>query len=180
VSAPFVRKVMYGAAALVAVVAVLAIGVVYGGSEWQQRRAWDAPLEPVRAPAAADPVAGEHMARVVGCWAGCHGMRGQGGVAEVPGIDRTTAPTLTAVLPAYRDADLVRLIRYGVKRDGRSAVGMSSHAFWPLGDQDLADIIAHLRRQPPSSPVPREHSLTLRGRLAMLTGEWGVSAARVG
>jgi cytochrome c553 len=82
-------------------------------------------------------------------------------------------------MPEYSDDQLVRLIRYGVKRDGKSSLGMIAYATWPLGDQDLADIIAHLRSQPPLPPVGRSHEITLLGRWAMVTGKWGVDAEMV-
>ena len=82
-------------------------------------------------------------------------------------------------MPLYSDEELVRLIRYGLKRDGQSAVGMISYTFWALGDQDLANIIAHLRRQPHRPPVERELTLSWRGRLALVTGEWKVSVEQV-
>jgi cytochrome c553 len=160
-------------------VTVLGLGSVYGISEWKMRRTHDATLLPLRAQSAADPVAGEHMAKVVGCWAGCHGTTGEGGADDIDGIHRNTAPTLSQVVPLYSDEELARLIRYGVKRDGRSAVGMYAGVLWPLGDQDLINIFAHLRRQPARPPVPRRHELTFRGRLALVTGEWKVSADQV-
>jgi len=167
------------ALATLAGIALLGFAFVYGVSEWKLRRAWDAPLSPLNPPRPPDPAAGEHMAKVVGCWAGCHGLRGEGGRDLIEGIHRSTAPTLSDVLPQYRDAELVRLIRYGVKRDGRSAVGMRADTLWPLGDQDLADIIAHLRRQPALPAVERRRELTWRGRLALVTGRWKVAAEQV-
>jgi cytochrome c553 len=158
---------------------VLGLGSVYGISEWKMRRTHDAPLLPLRAQSAADPVAGKHMAKVVGCWAGCHGNKGEGGADQIEGIHTNTAPTLSAVVPLYTDRELARLIRYGVKRDGRSAVGMNPGVLWPLGDQDLVNIIAHLRRQPSLPPVPRRHELTFRGRVALVTGRWKVAAEQV-
>jgi cytochrome c553 len=119
------------------------------------------------------------MAKIVGCWAGCHGMEGEGGSENIEGIVRHTAPTLSAVLPLYSDEELVRLIRYGVKRDGKSAVGMISFVFWSLSDQALADIITHLRAQPERPPIARRLELPLRGRIAIATGEWEVSAEQV-
>ncbi|MGH8482232.1 MAG: cytochrome c4 [Nevskiaceae bacterium] len=161
------------------VVAVLFLGSVYAVSEWKMRRTYEAPLVPLRAASPADPVAGMHMAKVVGCWAGCHGREGEGGFERIAGIHKSAAPTLSQVLPQYRDEELVRLIRYGVKRDGKSAIGMISYASWPLGDQDLVNIIAHLRAQPVLPSVPRSHEFTLRGRWAMVTGDWGVDAELV-
>lgn len=152
---------------------------VYGVSEWRLGRRFEAPLIPLRPASSPDLAEGERMARIVGCWDGCHGRRGEGGHDEIDGIVRHTAPTLSQVLVQYSDDELVRLIRYGVKRDGRSAVGMNSYTLWALGDQDLANIISHLRRQPVMPPVERELQLTWRGRVALMTGTWKVSAEQV-
>lgn len=54
------------------------------------------------------------MARIIGCLEGCHGRAGEGGYEEIEGIVRHVAPTLPAVLAEYTDAELVRLVRYGV------------------------------------------------------------------
>lgn len=157
-----------------------AIAIIYGASEWKLRRSHAAPLVQLTADSAAtDPIEGRRMARIVGCWAGCHGMEGEGDTDDMPGAYSVTAPTLSSVLPAYSDAELVRLIRYGVKRDGRSAVGMPSYTFYPLGDADLASIIGHLRRQPPRPAVERNRVFGLGGRLKLLRGEWQTSADEV-
>jgi cytochrome c553 len=154
-------------------------GVIYGLSQQILDRPYEAPLVPLRPPSRPDVAEGERMARIVGCWDGCHGRRGEGGRQEISGIVRHTAPTLSQVVPLYNDAELVRLIRYGVKRDGKSAVGMTSYTLWALGDQDLANIITHLRRQPLLPPVERELQLSWRGRFALVTGTWKVSAEQV-
>jgi cytochrome c553 len=155
------------------------VGGVYGVSEWKLRRSYEAPLLPLRTAGPPDLAEGERMARIVGCWNGCHGDLGEGGEEYVEGILRQTAPTLSEVLPLYTDEELARLVRYGVKRDGRSAVGMISYTFWALGDQDLANIFAHLRQeQKTHTPVPRRLELTWRARLALVNGRWGVSAER--
>lgn len=160
-------------------VGVLLIGSVFAVSEWKIRRGYDAPLVPLRPAKPPDLVAGRHMAKVAGCWAGCHGKEGEGGFESIKDIHRSAAPTLSQALPQYADDELVRLIRYGVKRDGKSSIGMIAYATWPLGDQDIADIIAHLRAQPVLPPVERSHDFTWRGRWAMVTGAWGVDAAMV-
>jgi cytochrome c553 len=165
--------------ALAAMAVALPVGIVYGLSEWKLHRHFDAPLEALHVNAPPNLIEGERMARIVGCWDGCHGRTGQGGHEEIEGIVRNTAPTLSQVLPLYSDEELVRLVRYGLKRDGHSAVGMISYTFWSLGDQDLANIIAHLRRQPASPPMERKLELTWRGRLALATGEWKVSVEQV-
>jgi len=160
-------------------VGILFLGYVFAASEWKMRRSYDAPLVLLSPAMPPDLVAGRHMARVAGCWAGCHGNEGEGGFESIKDIHRSAAPTLSQVLPQYANDELVRLIRFGVKRDGKSSIGMIAYATWPLGDQDLADIIAFLRAQPVLPPIERSHDFTLRGRWAMVTGKWGVDAAMV-
>jgi cytochrome c553 len=160
-------------------IAAAAFGAVFGFSEWKLRRDYEAPLVSLGAAHSVDLQEGERMARIVGCWDGCHGRTGEGGEVEIQGIVRHTAPTLSQVLPLYSDEELVRLIRYGLKRNGKSAVGMISYSFWSLGDQDLANIIAHLRRQPVLDPVKRTLDISWRGRLALVTGAWKVSVEQV-
>ena len=173
------RRKLLRAGVAVVFAGIALLGTIYVVSEWKLRRAYTAPLEPLRISSPPDLAEGERMARLVGCWDGCHGKQGEGGHYEIRGIIRHTAPTLSSVIPAYRDDELVRLVRYGLKRDGKSAVGMTSYTFWGIGDQDLAAIIAHLRRQPVLEPVERKLELTWRGRLALVTGDWKVSVEQV-
>jgi mono/diheme cytochrome c family protein len=172
-------------AAALAAVAAIGVAAVLVVSEWRLRREFDIPLVPLTASAAAiasaapDLVEGERLSRIIGCWSGCHGPEGQGGEEQLDGVFRITAPTLSQVLPAYSNEELVRLIRHGVKRDGRTALGMPAYTFWPLGDAELAILIAHLRAQPPLPPVPRERDITIVGRVALATGRWRTSAEGV-
>jgi cytochrome c553 len=166
--------------AAVALAPGVAATVVFAVSEWQLRRQYEAPLATPRRNAPPDLAEGERMARIVGCWNGCHGDRGEGGTERIDGILQQTAPTLSDVLSSYTDEQLIRLIRYGVKRNGRSAIGMISYTFWALGDQDLVNIITYIRKeQRQLPPRPRRLDLTWRARLAMITGTWGVAAERV-
>lgn len=172
-----ISRLRWLALAVVALVLLVA-ATIYVASEWRIRRSYEAPLQTLGT-GATDVAEGERMARIVGCWDGCHGPRGEGGTWELQGIARATAPTLSAVLPDYRDDELVRLVRYGLKRDGHTAVGMSSYTFWPLSDADLANIIAHLRQQPALPPRERVREISWRGRVALLTGDWQVSVEQV-
>lgn len=159
--------------------AATALVVVWGISEYEIHRQREAPLLTLRAATAPDLAEGRRMARIIGCLEGCHGRNGEGGHEEIEGIVRHVAPTLPAVLAGYSDEELVRLVRYGVKRDGRSAVGMISYTFWALGDQDLGNVIAYLRRLPPGPVMERTLELTWRGRWSLVTGAWKVSSEQV-
>ena len=172
------RAVALACAAL-AVLAVTALIVVWGISEREMHLPREAPLVALSPATPPDLAEGGRMARIIGCLEGCHGRNGEGGHEEIEGIVRHVAPTLSQVLPDYTDDELVRLVRYGVKRDGKSAVGMISYTFWALGDQDLANVMAFLRRLPSAPAMERTLDLTWRGRWSLVTGEWKVSSEQV-
>ena len=166
--------------AFVTLIAVVGVTAIFGTSEWRLRRTHDVPLAPLRSGLESpDPMEGERLAKIVGCWAGCHGQTGQGGSIDMDGYYSVTAPGLPSIIPRYSDAELVRLIRFGVKRDGSSALGMTSYTFYPLADEDLANIISHLRRQPPLPTAPGHRTISTTARIKLALGEWQASVARV-
>jgi cytochrome c553 len=175
----FVRTLLTWITIGVIAAGLIVVSGVYGASEWKLARTYDISLPPVIEDHQPDLAHGERMARIAGCWAGCHGTRGEGGVEQIPKIRRVAAPTLSQVVPRYSDAELLRLIRYGVKKNGRSAVGMSSYTFWVLGQQDIADIIHFLRQQPILPAVARFRDIPFTSRIRLLRGEWQLSADQV-
>src|SRR5690606_12883017 len=62
---------------------------------------------------------------------------------------------------------------------GRSALGMASQTFYFLGPDDLARLIAHLRRAPDEPPIPRERYVSFRGRIGLALGMLQTSADAV-
>ncbi len=119
---------------------------------------------------------GERLAILRGC-IGCHaaGLRGQMFVDEML-LGRIAAPNLSALLPTYSNAELVRTLRHGIARDGRNLLIMPSSMFNLLSDQDLGAIIAWLRTVP---PVPNEfpsRRIGILGRLGLLTGQFYLEA----
>lgn len=128
---------------------------VFLASQWRLHKTYDVALTPLRVDTASISVKqGRHVAQISGC-IGCH--RANGNVLfEAPGIGHLVAPNLTRVAPTYSDAELARLIRRGVKRDGTSAVAMPAASFAALSDADVAAIIVWLRsepRQPDAQPA---------------------------
>ncbi|MBC8160185.1 MAG: cytochrome c [Roseiflexaceae bacterium] len=107
---------------------------------------------------------GETFARTC---AGCHSsngnlpLTGQDFLGEDSGppIGTLWAANLTpAQLAAWSDGEIVRAIREGVGRDGRSLMIMPASAFHGMSDDDVLALVAYLRSQPavePSSP-PRQ------------------------
>ena len=135
---------------------VLALGVIYAGSESILRRRHAAPVDTaLRLPPSSDDGEARRQAALIGCYEGCHGKTGQGLTMVEPGIHRITAPSLTEVLPTYTDGELVRLLRYGVRRDGTTALLMPADTFYAMSDEHIGEMVDLLRRQPVVSGPPR-------------------------
>ena len=99
---------------------------------------------------------GKRLAIILDC-TGCHGDNFQGMDMEAsdPKDEATYAPNLTLLLAKYSDADLDKLIRRGVPKDGREFWWMPVESYQFLSDADLAAIIAYLRTfKPAGKPLP--------------------------
>lgn len=99
--------------------------------------------------AAAVQAHGERLSRVLGC-RGCHGEDLEGHQ-----FYERYASNLTREIPEYSDAQIVRVLRTGVPRDGRELWGMPSELFQHMSDADIAALIAHLRTLKPSGQPNR-------------------------
>lgn len=117
---------------------------------------------------------GEHFVQAIGKCASCHGddFAGKVVVDDAP-IGRMYAANLTSgnggIGKTYTDADYVRAIRHGIKKDGRPVLFMPTDAYYYINDEDLANSIAYLKTVPaidavlPATrigPVARALSLT--------------------
>jgi len=77
--------------------------------------------------AAARLAHGKRLATVLGCTA-CHGenLQGTNVTDDDPDFGDMNAPNLTLLLTAYNDAELERVIRQGVPKDGRITLSSSA------------------------------------------------------
>jgi mono/diheme cytochrome c family protein len=91
-----------------------------------------------------------------------------GAVFAIPvGTFRTPnlTPDSATGIGAVSDGQLARMLRHGVRRDGRAAVPfMNYHA---LSDADLTALVSFLRSQPPVSHLVPPHDLNLLGKAVM-------------
>jgi cytochrome c553 len=144
-----------GAVVGIALVGVAAI-YVFIGSELD--RTFDIPGTQVDVSRDEATIAeGARLARLRGCYGGCHGETVNGGVFfEVPDGTAVVAPDLGRVAREYSVEELERVIRHGVRPDGTSViVPMPSAMFYHLSDDDLGAIIAFLKSQQPGDvPLP--------------------------
>ena len=82
----------------------------------------------------------------------CHGPDLAGGnTVKIGPLANFTAPNISAagLGAAYSDGELMRLLRHGIKRDGRSVRFMPVPDFNWLSDDDFAAVISYVRSFPP-------------------------------
>jgi mono/diheme cytochrome c family protein len=116
---------------------------------------------------------GEHLS--VLC-AGCHApeegvaLTGQDFlVGDAPPIGTFLAPNLTPVhLEDWSDGEIVRAIREGVHRSGRSLLIMPSSAWRHFSDEDVHAIVAYLRSLPPAGSEAPPNRLNVLGAIMVL------------
>lgn len=153
----WLRRVVLGTAMLVAI-----LGIATGVFAYGKTSAYDASMEkvydiaPVPLARSADPAMiarGKHLAQSLGGCAisGCHGPELTGGhVTDSGPIGRVATPNVSVLLPLYTDGELARLIRHGVKKDGRTVRFMIVDAINWLPDADVIALLSYLRTVPPT------------------------------
>lgn len=111
---------------------------------------------------------GKHLADSLGECTLCHGAGLAGGRIENMGpLGNVVIPNASpgGRIRAYSDAELARLIRHGVKRDGTTVRLMPANvnSWWP--DEDVAALIGWMRSLPPVSGDPGVFDVTPLGKL---------------
>src|SRR5512141_731950 len=99
-----------------AVLAGLALAVLYALSERILHRHWEVPAATIAIPEGPAAIArGQHVAVTRGC-PGCHRSRLEGGVFyDEEHVARLVAPNLARLAREYSAAELERAIRHGVR-----------------------------------------------------------------
>lgn len=143
-------RILFVGLAATVVAASAFCGLVY----WSNVRALERtyPVARVSIPVVSGPDAiarGRKLADITGC-SDCHGadLRGRLFIDEGWLHGRYYASNLTLKAQAYSDEDLARIVRLGVRPDGRGVVVMPSMGFVRLTDDEMADLLAHVRSLP--------------------------------
>ena len=154
--------------------AVGGAGFVYVRSERVLKRTYDVPLAPLAVSTDSVSIAeGHRLARVLGCFNGCHGVTVEGSeFFNERGVARLVASNLTQVRHDYTDEQFERLLRRGVLNDGRSVFAMPSDAFSGLSDRDVGRLVAFIRSLPDTDGLERAFEVGPLGRLGLAMGEF--------
>ena len=142
--------------ALGAVVLLVAgfVGVSLASFSRSMSQVYEVPPPPIER--STDPAVierGRHLAESVGgCAAGdCHGSDLGGGTPIDAGpLGTFAAPNITTggLGAQYTDAEIARVVRNGVNREGRSVRFMPSQEFSWFPDEDLVAIVSYVRSMP--------------------------------
>ncbi len=136
------------------VLVLLAAGVVLAGKQMgEAKRARHVNVQVVAVPYTTEPAAlerGKYLFQSRGC-VDCHGANGAGRDFVNDGSTRIAGPNITpvGVVARYLPEDWVRIIRHGVKPDGRPAMVMPSEDYNRFTNADLAALVAYVRSLPP-------------------------------
>ncbi|MBM3437494.1 MAG: c-type cytochrome [Bacteroidetes bacterium] len=121
---------------------------------------------------------GGYLAHVL-C-AECHGGSSFAGmnIFDDPKIGRVNSPNLTRGLGGigsdYSDEDWVRVLRNGIKPDGKGVFVMPSADFNAMSASDLGSIIAYMKTIPPvDKEWERKSELTVFGKVLLAVGAFG-------
>ena len=171
------KRILLGAACL----AVLVIAAFYASSEYIIKQHYTAKPRTLNlADVETLPGEGERLARVFGCYRGCHGQHMEGSVAfEDPAFLRAVAPSLKHAVRTYDTQQFEALVRQGVRPDGRSVWAMPSGSFASMTDRHLAEILGFIRDYPEherAADLP-DFQFYAGGRVAVLTGLMEAQAA---
>jgi hypothetical protein len=160
------KQILVGAAVAlgIAVAAVAGFaGVQSSAYDASLDKVYDVPIPTVARSTDPEVLArGKHVVdAIAGCTsADCHGSDlGGGRTVELGPLGRFTGPNVSngGLGLAYSDGELARLIRHGIKRDGRSVQFMPVQNFRWLPDDDVAAIVSYLRSTPaverPNGPI---------------------------
>jgi mono/diheme cytochrome c family protein len=86
-----------------------------------------------------------------------------------PPIGTLYAPNLTPAgnLASWSDGEIIRAIREGIHKDGRSLLIMPSGTFKNMSDEDVQALVAYLRSQPAAGEASPTPQITVVGALFM-------------
>ncbi|GJQ20992.1 MAG: alcohol dehydrogenase [Bacteroidia bacterium] len=190
---PLVRRLLWIAGSLVAVILVAIIAVVL-----YVHSAWDTPHDRpvVSLKASTDPLAvarGEYLFKYGhACW-GCHSPKPDAAVPPSggrafdlrsvgPGFGifyaRNITPDPETGIGAWSDGEIVRALREGLSRDGTVLFPiMPIEAFHGLSDEDALAIVSYLRSLPPIRNAPSRSELSFATKALYTFGIIGPAPA---
>ena len=153
---------------------VIALATVYIWSAVILNKTYDIPLSEVHIPNdTASIQEGERLVHIAHC-SDCHGEHFTGAVfAKEAHVVELVAPNITRVIPTYSNAELERLLRHGVKKNGHSVYEMPADMFSQLKEESIGKMIAYFRTLRPLPDTLHNVATNFQclGRLILIQGK---------
>ena len=174
------RFLKWTAISILGIIVVAALAIT-GLSEYRLRQKFDIPATPIAVPTdSAALVRGRHLYETRGC-EGCHGQGAAGQVfLDEPMLARLVAPNVPKTIQSYSNPELARLLRHGVRPNGRGVAVMPSAMLYNLDDRDLGALIGYLRTLPvkETAPLPST-SMRPLARLGLALGQYNLEPVSI-
>lgn len=172
------RWLGYGLGAILILV-LLAVAWVWFASSRAISAPYEAHTERLAQPTPAQLADGERQARTLGCFS-CHGegLRGNK-MFDEPKVGVIWAPNLTRIAARASDQQLARAIRQGIGADGRALFIMPSGVYQHLSDQEVAALIAAVRKLPKAGSDTPDNVYGPIGRLGIVLGKFNPAPKQV-
>lgn len=149
---------------------------------------YDNPVEDVQVAGTPEQIArGEQLANIC---ISCHTTENQLPLSgtnfatkfDLPPLGTLYAPNLTPSgnITDWTDGEIIRAIREGIHKDGRSMLIMPSSSFRNLSDDDVQAIVAFLRSQPATGEPAPENHFNLLGAIFMNLSDFRVAQPPTG
>jgi mono/diheme cytochrome c family protein len=150
---------------------VLALAIVYIWSTIIIDKTYKISLTEVQIPNDSASISeGRRLVAIAHC-SDCHGEHFTGNIfAKIDRVAEIVAPNLTKIIPTYSNAELERVIRHGVKKNGHSVYIMPSFMYFQLKEETVEKIIAYLRTLHPEPDTLNGAATDFKflGRLALI------------
>jgi hypothetical protein len=168
------KRILTGLGAVLLVVVLGGAVFVYtkvSSFDASMDRVYDVPVPSlVRSTDPAVLARGHHLVESVAPCAtsSCHGTNLGGGKVIVMGpLGSYSGPNLTesGLGAAYTDGEFVRLIRHGIKKDGRSVLFMPAGDFNWMSESDVVAVVSYLRSVPPVERANQPTHIGLIGKI---------------
>jgi cytochrome c553 len=168
----------YGLGSIVVLILVAAAAIWLISSS-KLNASVEAKPEHLAQPTPAQLADAERQARTMGCFS-CHGegLRGDK-MFDQPNVGTIWAPNLTHVAAQATDQQLARAIRQGIRHDGGPLMIMPAEVFQHLDDQEVAALIALIRKQPRGGSDTPPNVYGPIGRLGLAMGKFNTAPTLV-